>query len=192
MARVVKYKRMPFDSLGKKLFAFLLGELASIWIVAAAAIMLLPTVVPMQFNWSGVATSSGLNSTLIAIALVFSIVPIVILIVSLLRFRIVNYHPYLLNTPSFYNIVKRVPSSRRSYWVNKYFETLLVAGVYLSGILLILILEIYTAASKDYLNGYLGIIAPLIAIVAVCVLLIILIKDMYKKMALEANRKRRR
>ena len=188
----VKYKKLPFDNLGRKLFTFLMAELVSIWIIASAALVLLPTLVPARFTWSGVAMSYGFSSALVIVALLFSVVPIVILLVSILRFKIVNNYPYLMNAPTFYANAKRIVPSRRGYWVNQYFRTLLVAGVYMSGILLVLIMEIYTAASKGYINGYLSIIAPVIAIVAVAVLLILLIKDLYRKMSAEVSGKKRR
>ena len=190
--KAVRYKKLPFDKLGRKLFTFLIGELASIWIVAAAALILLPTLVPAQFTWGGVAMSYGFSSVLVVVALLFSVVPIVVLLVSILRFRIVNNYPYLMVAPSFYANARSVAPSRRSYWVNQYFKVLLVAGVYMSGILLILIMEIYTAASKSYINGYLSIIAPIVAITAVAVLLILLVKNLYRKMGADASSKKRR
>ncbi len=191
MAKPLKYKSMPFGKRARNLFAFLLGELLSIWIVAAAAVILLPTIVPAQFNWSGTALSSGFSFTLIIIALLFSIIPIAILIIALFRFKIVNDYPYLLNMPSFYANAKRIAPSRRSYWVNQYFKILLVGGVYISAILLILVLEIYAAASKNYLNGFLSIIAPIVAIVAVAVLVLLLLKNLYSKMEVEASTRKR-
>lgn len=191
MSKAPTYKPAPFDRFGRQLFAFLFAELVSIWIVASAALILLPTIVPSNFTWLGTPTSSEFSSTLIIAALIFSVVPAVILIVSLFRFRLLNKHPYLIKIPAFYSGIKGIAPKRRSYWVNQYFKTLLVAGVYLSGILLILILEIYTALSRSYINVYLSVVAPIIAIVAVAVLLLLLIKDLYRKMAAEAQSMRR-
>jgi len=192
MATRLRYKKVPFDNIGKSMFSFLLAELICIWVVAIFSLFLLPTVIPLHFSFNGTPTSSGLNSTLMVIALLFSVAPAIILVAALFRYELLNKYPYLLVVPAFYAGIKSVASSRKGYWINQYFKILLVAGSYLSCILLVIILEIYTAAQKSYINGYLAVVIPMISIVVVAVLLILLLKDMYKRMAVESKAKKRR
>ncbi len=192
MANKVKYKRVPFDILGKSLFSFLFAELMSIWIVAIFTLFFLPTIIPSNFNWSGIATASGYSITIIITALLFSIVPAVILIVSFFRYKLLNYYRYLLTAPIFYSNLKGVASSRRGYWINQYFKMLLTAGVYFSCILLVVLLEVYAAAEKNSINGAFVIVIPVVSIVLVAVLMLLLVKSMYKEMEKEIKSKRRR
>ncbi len=188
----IKFKKVPFDRIGRSLFSFLLAELISIWIVGIMSLILLPTIIPLHFGWNGAASSYGFSSILLIIALIFSVVPGIILVVSYYRFKLLNKYPYLVNIPFFYASIKNISSARKGYWVNQYFNALMVGGVYISCILLVLILEVYAAAQKDYINGVLAIIIPVIAIVAVAVLMLILIKDMYRKMEKEITKKQKR
>jgi uncharacterized membrane protein YhdT len=133
---------------GRILIGILLFFFALIWAVGLYAYFTLPERVPTHFGFSGKPDSFGTKSIFLLLPLAFSIAPLIFLVVIKYRFTLINRYPYLINLPAFFAIFE-LPSERRGYWLNRYFELVLVLGVALVVFLLVILLGTY----KGTLDG---------------------------------------
>lgn len=117
-----------------------------IWVLGIYAYITLPQQVPTHFGFDREPTTYGEKTMFITIPSAFSIAPVIFLILTRLRFTLINKYPYLLNLPAFFIYISKVHSERRGLWVNRYFEAILVFGSLLTFYLLILELGIYLSA----------------------------------------------
>jgi len=127
---------------------FMLALIVLIWMAGLTAYSTLPETIPTHFGLSGKADAVGSKSLFLFLPIVFSLAPAVILLVIRFRFTLINKYPYLLSLPAFFMIFE-LPPERRGYWLNRYFELVLLLGTGLVLFLLLLLLGIY----KGTLDG---------------------------------------
>jgi len=189
MAGSIQIKKQPFERHATVMFYLILSELISIWIVTIAATYMLNGLVPTHFNLNGLPDAYGPSSNFLIIGITFSIAPIIVMLIVFFRFELVNKYPYLINMPAFYSNIRDIKPSRRSYWVNKYFEIMLAVGVYITGILLILAMGIYLGTKTGQLNSLI-IFGPIALIIVVVVGLLFALRNIYRRMQAEIKQKK--
>lgn len=116
--------------------------LAAIWGVSIYGYYTLPEKVPTHFGFSGKPDSFGTKDTFLYLPTAFSLAPLIFLLVIRYRFTLINKYPYLINLPAFFSILES-PSESRAYWLNRYFELVLMLGAALVVFLLVMLLGIY-------------------------------------------------
>ncbi len=139
-----------------RLYAWLtiLG-LAAMWVLALAYILALPDVTPLHFGLSGQPTRYGSKLVLGLLPPAFSIAPVVILLITRYRFRLINKHPYLVNLPAFFiTYLAQLPRPRQSWWVNRYFEANLALGAAITWILALMEWGILAGAASGALSTW--------------------------------------
>lgn len=141
-------KPTPLSVSGRALVFVMLVLLALVWVISLYGYYTLPEQVPTHFGFSGKPDAVGSKETFLFLPFAFSIAPVVFLLVLRYRFSLINKYPYLVNLPAFFAIFE-LPPEKRSYWLNRYFELVLMLGVALVVFLLALLLGIY----KGTLDG---------------------------------------
>lgn len=139
---------MPLSAGGRVLMLIMLLLMVLIWGVSLYGYFTLPRKVPTHFGFSGKPDSFGTKNTFLFLPIAFSIAPLLFLLVIRYRFTLINKYPYLINLPAFFSIFE-LPAEKRAYWLNRYFELVLMLGVALVVFLLVLLLGIY----KGTLDG---------------------------------------
>ncbi len=117
--------------------------LLTMWILAIYAYSTLPQEVPVHFGFGGKPTRYGGKTTFFILSALFSIAPVIFLLITKYRFTLINRHPYLVNLPAFFTNLTKIPEKRRSFWINRYFEGVLVLGLVLTLTLFIMEVGIY-------------------------------------------------
>ena len=141
----------PLGRRAKILLTLIFVELLLIWGLGIYAYQTLPKTVPTHFGFSGEPDAYGSKETFLILPTAFSIAPVIFITVTLLRFRLVNKHPYLINLPAFYAKITQLPQDKRGEWINRYFEAVLMLGALLTLFLLTLELGIYQASISEKL-----------------------------------------
>lgn len=121
----------------------------TIWLVSIYAYFDLPAEVPTHFGFTGRPTSYGNKATFLLLPILFSIAPVIFLLIIRFRFTLINKYPYLVNLPAFFTNINKIEENRRSFWINKYFELTAAVGTGITFFLLYLVLMIY----KGSLDG---------------------------------------
>ena len=135
-------KPIPLSTRGSALMGVFLFLLVLIWVISLYAYYTLPERVPTHFGFSGRPDSFGSKSTFLYLPAAFSLAPLIFLLVIRYRFTLINKYPYLANLPAFFAIIE-LPSEKRAYWLNRYFELVLMLGVALVVFLLVMLLGIF-------------------------------------------------
>ena len=134
----------PLDPLGRAFVALIVVFLLLIWLTGIYAYTTVPDRIPTHFDLSGKPDAFGNRLTFLLLPIVFSLAPVIIMLLVRFRFTLVNGFPYLVNLPAFFAQLGQLPEERQSYWLNKYFEFVAAVGVAVSAFLLALFLGIYT------------------------------------------------
>lgn len=144
----------PLGSRGRLLVGLNLAALVGLWLLPLYWLPYLPEVVAVHFGLSGQPDRYGPPGELLLVPAAFSLAPIIILLVTGYRFHLVNRRPYLLNLPAFYLYLPRLPEARRSYWLNRYFESILALSLALGIELLLLEAVIFASAASGQLSPW--------------------------------------
>lgn len=179
----------PFPPMAKAAGAVLVVEIIAIFAAYAIAYAVMPNVIPTHFGLNGQPNGySGKGLFVLPIAL--SIAPTLILVMSALRFKIINNYPYLINLPAFYINVSRIPMKERGFWVNKYFGALLMMGDVLgAGMFVMMLTAIYIsfgAASRMLVW------LPLVMIFLAVAIFLLYLRSYYLQMSEAARKAQRR
>ncbi len=141
-------KPTPLSTRGRVLIGVMVLFFVMIWGVSLYAYYTLPERVPTHFGFSGKPDSIGTKDTFLFLPFAFSLAPLIFLLVVRYRYTLINRYPFLVNLPVFFAILE-LPSEKRAYWLNRYFELVLMLGVALVIFLLVMLLGIY----KGTLDG---------------------------------------
>ncbi len=133
----------PFGRMGKLLTAILILGVVAMWGLAIYAYGNLPDEIPGHFGFNGEPTRYDSKATFFILPAAFSIAPIILLLLTMFRFTLFNKYPYLLNLPAFYVNISKIPKEKQAFWINRYFEVLILLGVVLTISFLILEYGIY-------------------------------------------------
>lgn len=184
-------QKIPYAGRGRSLFALMIAEFIAIWIVILFAVHTLPSVVPTHFNLNGMPDAYGSSSTYLLVGGLLSIAPLIIMLVAYYRFTLINDYPYLVNMPYFYSKIQRMKPNRQSYWINRYFEIYLALGAYISAVLFVLVVMLYSASMSNFFSGLGLVLAMMLALVGVIILWLWILRSMSKEMDAELGRKRK-
>ncbi len=110
-----------------------------LWVLALQAYWTLPETIPSHFDFQGRPDAQGSRSTVLVLATVFSLVPVILLLVVRYRFVLLHRWPELLNLPGYFLYARLLPPERRALWFNRYFEVLVYLDAAL--VLFFLVLE---------------------------------------------------
>ena len=171
----------PLGLVAKFLVLIILVGVALLWVIGVYAYTTLPERIPTHFNIRGEPDAYGSRSTFLILPPAFTIAPAIILAITLLRFRLVNKHPYLVNLPAFYTRITKLPRHMRGEWINKYFETILAVGVAITLLMLSLEIGIYQGAVNNELPPWL-LPATITTPIIITTLLILRIRKLEKEM----------
>jgi len=125
------YPPEPLSNKGKILYIANIILLVIMLMVNFYIYNTLPNIVPTHFGVNGKPNAYGSKSMFLIIPLAFSIGPILIMLITKYRYTLLNKYPYLINIPSFYAKIQRLPYEKRGIWINKYFEAILVLDLWL-------------------------------------------------------------
>jgi hypothetical protein len=174
------FKRLEFGSKGKALETFLLTEILIILVVGIVGYFRFPVYIPVHY-FNGIPNAYGQSIFFPLTAVILSIAPIIVLLISKFRYTLLNKYPYFINMPVFYySEISRFKREKRSYWVNKYFELVLGIGASIGGLMLITIFDIYEGTVNYFFPPNISILM-IIWILGTILFLYIYLKNLYKQ-----------
>jgi uncharacterized membrane protein len=93
---------------------------------------MMPPIVPTHWSLSGEVTSKG--SSLSLVLLLSALMPlanVIIVVVYLLRWRLIENYPYLINLPAISLLIgsERIPQDKKRELIERIFDVTLVAGL---------------------------------------------------------------
>jgi uncharacterized membrane protein len=148
----------------------------------------MPSIVPSHWNLKGQVTNySSSFSTAIILAVAMPLANIIILIVTVFRWKILNNYPYLINLPAITLLISsaNLESREKSRIINRIFEATLMAGfiigLYLLGLEVIIIQSMITGQLNNTLTWFYTIVGSILIIVPV----ILLYRKIYREEILE-------
>lgn len=160
-----------FSTKGKILLLLNIAVLIAIMLVAAIFYSILPESVPTHYDFAGNPTSYGDKFTLIATVFLASIAaPSIIILLSLLRFRLIEKYPYLISLPAFTMLLKDLPKEKIDAAINEIFEVVLLVGFVLGlGLLFLNYLAFESALNPEIpkMMGYFVLVFVLAVFAAV-------------------------
>lgn len=176
----------PFTSTGRILMFAIVVGLAAIWIISLYAFSTLPDEIITHFGLSGKPDSYGDKSMFLILPVAFSIAPVILIIITALRFTLVNKYPYLINLPAFYSHLHEIAAQRKGLWVNKYFDVVLALGATITLYLLVLLLGILKGVVEGQIPGWflpVTLAAPLLMILPSVYAMKVLAKQMNEEIS---------
>ncbi|MCE4607131.1 MAG: DUF1648 domain-containing protein [Desulfurococcales archaeon] len=178
------FLELPLTEKGRK---FLYANLLIITLLIAAPIISLtymPSIVPTHWNAEGQVTSYSTNTfAVIVLATVMPLANIIIVLVTIYRWKLINKYPYIINLPAITLVMSsgNLDQREKSEIVNKIFEVTLLAGVtvgaYLLGLEVIMIYSMITG----YLNNALSLSYAIIGGILMIIPVILLYRRIYKE-----------
>lgn len=160
-----------FSTKGKILLLLNFVTLIAIMLVAAIFYSILPESVPTHYDFAGNPTSYGDKFTFIATVSLASIAaPSIIILLSLLRFRLIERYPYLINLPAFMLLLRNLPKEKIYAAINEIFEVILLVGFVLGlGILFLVCFAFESALNPEIpkLMGYFVLVFVLVVFATV-------------------------
>jgi len=133
------YPSEAFSKTGKILYVANILLILLMFIISFYIYSILPAKIPTHFGINGKPDAYGSKSMFLFLPLALSIAPIFIMLIVRYRYTLLNKYPYLINIPSFYTKIQKLPFEKRGIWINKYFKAILALNIGLSiGFILIL------------------------------------------------------
>ncbi len=129
---------IPFSLKGKALLRIHIGGIIALWVLALIYYLILPPIVPIHFDFTGQPTRYGNKDLLFIIPALFSLIPFLFIILSLIRFKLFNKYPALLNLPSVFFQKNHLSPEQTGILLNKYFEVILTMSSILTLSLLLI------------------------------------------------------
>jgi uncharacterized membrane protein len=148
---LVRINPEPLTKKGKNLLYLTLLAIIALWLLAIYGYTVLPDRVPTHFGIKGEPDSYGSKAIILLLPLIFSLGPVIILIIVHFRFSLINSYSYLMSLPAFFSNLHQIPEERRGFWVNRYFEEVLGLVAFLTIYFLILEIGIYIGMLKERL-----------------------------------------
>lgn len=145
---------LPLSRTGRILLGLNLIGLFLIWFQSLYAYVSLEGLIPTHFDLSGKPDAYGSSDVFLIVPPIVSIAPVIIILITLYRFTLLNRYPYLINLPAFYAYILKIPSEKRAYWVNRYFEAVLAVGAYLTLFMNLMLWGIYLGTIEEMLPNW--------------------------------------
>lgn len=165
----MKIPPAPLTTTGRILLQLNIIAIALIWLYPLMSYSSLPETIPTHFGFGGEPDKFGSKEDLLILPLAFSIAPAIILLITKFRFTLINRYPQFINLPAFYMNIGKIREERRAYWVNRYFEPLLLLSLSLSLSFLLLEFAIFDAARTGELPFWFFIAVLVVVIVPLTV-----------------------
>jgi uncharacterized membrane protein len=146
----------PFSRIGKLLLMLNFLVLFTIVLMAVGYYFILPDRVPVHYDASGNPTSYGDKILLVYTSLGFMIAPIVIIVVTLFRFKLINKYPYLISLPAFMMHLRELSRDQRSIMVNMVFEIILAVGFIMGFGMLLMEYVMFESAINPAISQFIG------------------------------------
>ena len=123
----------PLEKRGKVFIAIIVFGIILMWSFGIYAYLTLPQKIPGHFDLKGNPTRYDDKLSFLIITLILSGVSSGFLFITKWRFKLFNRSPYLLNlTWSFQQQIENIPHERKAFWLNRYFENLLIVDIFLT------------------------------------------------------------
>ncbi|MGC8479708.1 MAG: hypothetical protein ACP5M9_03510 [Candidatus Micrarchaeia archaeon] len=182
------FKKLPFGQKGKALESFLLTEILIILVVGIIGYYRFPIYIPVHY-FNGIPNAYGQSIFFPLTALILSIPPLIVFLISRYRYTLLNKYPYFINMPAFYySEITRFKRDKKSIWVNKYFEVVLGVGTSIGAMMLITIFDIYEGTVNYYFPPSISVII-IFWILGTIALLFVYLRDLYYQITLTKNQK---
>ena len=144
----------PLTPRGKFLATATIATTLLLWAVGIYAYRSLPAQIPVHFNASGTPDSYGSSLTFLILPAVFSVAPLIILLLVLFRFKLITRFPYVISLPAFYMYLHDLPVERRGVWINNYFELVMALGGEITVYLLVLLIGTYDGMLHGHMPAW--------------------------------------
>ncbi len=179
---MLNYK-ISFMKAIKRLSIAITISVLMMWILAFYYYFTLPSTVATHFGVSGTADSYGSKTILLIIPFLFSIAPILILVLTKYRFKIIENYPYLIKLPAF---ILYGNNKLKDYLIDRYFEAMLSYTLILSISLLFVEVGVFEGAFSGRLPEWfnLAVLIPVLTIVPY----LFYLKKLYKTSKLMLNK----
>ncbi len=175
------FKSLVFGKKGKGLQSFLLTEIILIFLIGILGYFELPIYIPIHYGMNGIPNGYGQSWLFPLLSIILVIAPIIVLLTVKYRFKLLNKYPYFINMPAFYfSEITRMKRDKRSYWVNKYFELILGAGVSIAGLMIVMIIGLLESSVNYFLSQDISILS-ILWILATIVIMFYYLRDLYKQ-----------
>ena len=144
----------PLTPRGRRYAWLTILGVAALWLLTLACLFNLPETIPVHFGLSGQPTRYGSKLELLILPAAFSLAPVIILVITRYRFKLINDHPYLVNLPAFFVAhLPDLPSERQSWWVNRLFEANLALGAGLTWLMVLMEWIIFQGTASGRMAG---------------------------------------
>ena len=158
---------LPLSKKGRLMIGLLILGLIAIWVLSFYANLTMPENAPRHFDLSGEPTSYGNNEDSFILPISFSLAPLIFLLIVKYRFLLINKYPYLISLPACFMNINKLQPERRSLWINRYFEAILILGVFITYYELLFEWGIYKGMELGVLFSWLIPIALLVPIIII-------------------------
>ncbi len=182
-----KITSTPLSARGRWLAGINVLGIVAMWLLALAFYLPLPGTIPVHFDLAGNPTRYGDKLTLLLLPAAFSLAPLIILLATRYRFKLINDYPYLVNLPAFFAAhLPKLPPERQSWWINRLFEANLALSAGLSIIMLLMEWAILQGTVTGRLSGWFTVLS--IAMIFIPILLyMVYLRKLGLEMAREAE-----
>ena len=150
------------------------------WAISLYAYYAAPSTIPTHYGINGKPDEYGSKNIFLWLPSIFSIAPIIFLLIWKYRFNLIEKHPYLINLPAFFSIILNLPENEKKEYINRYFEYLLLLGVAITFALVILNAAICMGAIEERMPSYLILFSILLIFIPIPILILYLRKMAYE------------
>ena len=161
----------PLTSRGRLFFLLNIIGLIAIFGIAVYGYLSIEGTFPQQFGFDGEPKSYGSSGVFLVVGPSLAAASIVILLITYYRFSFVNKYPQYLNLPGFFIYLPKIPVEKRSYFFNRYFESILLIGAVVSLEMTFIMYSIFVSATLGYLPNF---FVPSIIVLSIAIVVIII------------------
>ena len=161
----------PLTPRGRLLFLLNIIGLIAIFGIGIYGYLSIEGEFPQQFGFDGEPKGYGSSGVFLVVAPSLAAAPVIIILITYYRFPFVNKYPQYLNMPGFFIYLPKIPVEKRSYFFNRYFESILLVGAAVSLEMTLIMYSIFVSATLGYLPSFFvsSIIVLSIAIVVIVI-----------------------
>ncbi|MEB3755919.1 MAG: DUF1648 domain-containing protein [Desulfurococcales archaeon] len=179
-----QFLELPLSEKGRKFLYINLIVIILLIVIPIISLLYMPNVVPVHWNAEGQVTSYSTNiSAVIILATVMPLANIIIVIVTIYRWKLVNKYPYIINLPAITLVMSssNLDQQEKSEIVNKIFEVTLLVGITVGAYLLGLEIIMIDSMITGYINNALALSYSIIGALLMIIPIILLYRRIYKK-----------
>ena len=161
----------PLTPRGRLLFLLNIIGLIAIFGIGIYGYLSIEGEFPQQFGFDGEPKGYGSSGVFLFVGPSLAAAPVIIILITYYRFPFVNKYPQYLNMPGFFIYLPKIPVEKRSYFFNRYFESILLVGAAVSLEMTLIMYSIFVSATLGYLPSF---FVPSIIVLSIAIVVIVI------------------